>query len=471
MITLPRRGSLFWTLSGTFLGVLLLVLVGQGLVVLFVVEPATQRAQERRAEFVLDRVQPRIEDARAAGDLRRVAGLLRSAIDPGRPERLVMRTAEGEWYGGPGFGRQQSRHLEALWRGEEAPTPRSGRRHRESYRILTSRELEGGAVLCVLEPRRRLRVIEELPRQALLTLPIGFVLAAIAGLLLSHRIQRRLGRLEELAERVAAGDLTARVPEPAHDEIGQLGQRLNSMAAALERARDEVDAAAEQRRRLLADITHDLATPLTSIRGYAETLLDPAVPVDAPDRERYLRNVQHAAERMDSLVVDLLDLARLESGGAALAREELDLAALARHATAGFAPLFEKAGQTLTWDGGDFTAQVHADGRRLEQVMDNLLGNALRHLPSGSTTRVDVSRRDDVVVLTVADDGPGFAVDDLPRVFDRFHRGDPARSTPGSGLGLAIVREIARAHGGDAGAENDPKGGARLIVTIPAQRT
>lgn len=471
MTGLPRRGSFFWTLSGAFLLVLLLVLIGQALVVLLVVEPATQRAQERRAEFVLERARGPIEEALRENQRRRVAAALRNAIDPGRPERLVLRTPDGRWMGS-GVGRDGDRQLEAMWhRGAPPPEgPRGRRRTRGApLRFIASVTLENEAVLAVVEPERRLRVLELLPRQALLFLPIGFVVAAAAGLFLSHRIQRRLGGLEDLARRVESGDLSARVTSPSEDEIGRLGRRLNAMTESLERARAELDDVQEQRRRLLADITHDLATPLTSIRGYAETLLDDGVPLEDSDRTRYLRDVLHASERMDRLLDDLLDLARLETGARALEPEVLDLAALARHATERFVPLFEKEGRALAWTGAEDEVRVHADGRRLEQVLDNLLGNALRHVPAGGRIEVDVSREDDTACLTVTDDGPGFDPSELSRVFDRFQRGDRSRSTPGSGLGLAIVREIARAHGGEARAENAPSGGARLVVTIPAR--
>lgn len=467
MRPIPRRRSLFWTLGGAFLGVLLLVLVAQALVVVLVIEPATRRAHLERAEFLLEGLTDRVEDALTDAQPQRVRGLLRRAAEPGVPWRLALRTADGRWLVGSRMGRGTERQLEALWRGD-VPPPGPGRG--AALEILASAPLEGGAILCVIEPRRRLRVTDVFPRQAAVYLPVAFVVAAAAGLLLSHRIQRRLAGLERLAERVGAGDLGARIERPGDDELGRVGERLNAMAASLERARDELDAVQEQRRRLFADITHDLATPLTSIRGYAETLLDDRIDLDPDDRSRYLRDVLHAAERMDRLIAELLDLARLESGAAALECEDLDLNALARHATRRFEPLFAKEGRSLVWSGDEGAVDVHADGRRLEQVLDNLLANALRHVPTGGRVEVAVDTDDEDAHLTVTDDGPGFAPEDLERVFDRFHRGDRARSSAGSGLGLAIVREIARAHGGDAAAANRPEGGARLAVTIPRHR-
>jgi signal transduction histidine kinase len=239
------------------------------------------------------------------------------------------------------------------------------------------------------------------------------------------------------------------------------------MTASLEAARDEVEAVEGERRQLLADISHDLATPLTAIRGYAETLLDPGVELSDDDRQRYLRDVLHASERMDRLLADLLELGRLEAGTIELAPVELDLTALARHSVDRLRPLFEREGLRLDWTGPDEAVEVHADGLRLEQVLDNLLGNALRHVPRGGRVEVGVRREAGRAVLTVTDDGPGFDPDDLSRVFDRFYRGDRSRSTPGTGLGLAIVREIVERHEGAVRAENVAPRGARLVVELP----
>ena len=476
---LPRRGSLFWTLSGSFLGVLLLATALQALVVVFVVEPAARRAQEERAEFLLEQSAARIEDALRDRDPRDLIGLLRVASDPSSPQRLAVRTADGRWVVGPPGGRAWGRRLDQAWQtfqGDRSAPPASPRPRGEgplgggdggALEIVAARPLATGATVCVVQVRRPLRVVEMLPRQALVFLPLAVLVAAFGGLFLSHRTQRRLQRLEQLAVRVGEGDLSARVERPGDDELGRLGERLNAMTASLARARDDVQRVERERSQLLADISHDLATPLTAIRGYAETLLDPGVDIDANDRERYLRDVLHASERMDRLLGDLLELGRLEAGTAALDPVALDLVSLVRHSVERFAPIFEREGLVLRWRGPDRPLEVVADGLRLEQVLDNLLGNALRHVPRGGTVEVDVEAAAGLARVVVEDDGPGFAEEDLPRVFDRFYRGDRARSTPGTGLGLAIVRQIVTAHGGRVAAANREPRGARLVVELP----
>jgi signal transduction histidine kinase len=236
--------------------------------------------------------------------------------------------------------------------------------------------------------------------------------------------------------------------------------------------RRQLEALDEQRRKLLANIAHELATPLTSIRGFSETLLDPAIAVSEAERREYLGRIRGEAERLDLLTRDLLDLARLESGTVPLAVAPLDWAELCRNTVERFAPRFAAAGLALRWMGPLAEARIEGDGRRLEQVLENLLANALRYVPAGGSVEVRLDppaagAGAGAFALTVDDDGPGIAAGDLAQLFDRFYRADAARSTPGSGLGLAIVREIVQRHGGEVRAGNREPRGARFVVELP----
>jgi signal transduction histidine kinase len=313
------------------------------------------------------------------------------------------------------------------------------------------------------------------PRPILLSIPIAILLAGTAGLIMFRVLLKRLRALEHLAARVTEGDLEARVPDPGPDEIGQLGARLNRMTESLAEAKRHIENNDRQRRQLLADISHELATPLTSIRGYTETLLEPAVKVSDEERAAYLRRVLEESERMDLLIQDLLDLTRLEAGAITLIKERLDWTALCRNTMDRFIDRVREAGLNLRWSGPAAAAWVMADGRRLEQVLENLLINTLRYVPTGGTITLSLARITAKTTayfqLTVCDDGPGFPPDDLPRVFDRFYRADEARSTGGTGLGLAIVQEIMRLHGGKVGAANIQPTGAAITVLLPACET
>jgi signal transduction histidine kinase len=380
-----------------------------------------------------------------------------------------------------------------------------------------------GEVLAILPPLASLGWPEGIPRPSLLFVPIAAVLSGAAAYFLFRSLSRRLHRLEEHAERVASGDLDSRVPGLGGDEVGRLAESLNRMTDRLAEARRRVADAEEQRRRFLADAAHELSTPLTTIRGNTETLLDPGVPLAAADRQASLQDILAEAQRMDLLVRDLLDLARLESGAPEPAPELVDLAGLARECVRRFGAAYRDAGLALSGPGNgvDVSENVSAGAgavassgpgaepgtepgtkpsagastttgmkphieadraairgvpRRLEQILDNLLLNALRYVPRGGSVRVVVGRTGDEVHLIVEDDGPGFPTEDLPRIFDRFYRADRSRSPKGTGqaggtgLGLAIVREIVRRHGGRIAAYNRAGGGACVKVELPSPK-
>jgi two-component system sensor histidine kinase BaeS len=249
------------------------------------------------------------------------------------------------------------------------------------------------------------------------------------------------------------------------------------MTERLRQASDHVAATDRQRRQLFADITHELATPLTSIRANAETLLDPGVPLDAADRTRYVQGVLDESRRLDRLIRDLFDLARLEAGASTLERERLDWVALCRNTAERFRPRFDRAGLELRWRTSAPEAWIEADGRRMEQVLENLLGNALHYVPSGGHVEMALAERgtgQSRYRLEVSDDGPGLPEVELPRVFERFYRGADSRGTGtpdelgGTGLGLAIVREIVTRHGGSVDALARQPSGLCIRIEMPA---
>ena len=314
---------------------------------------------------------------------------------------------------------------------------------------------------------RRLDLPREIPRPGFVFVPLAALLSALAGLWLFRGISQRLGALDAHTSRVAAGQLDARVADLGPDEIGALGRALNEMTARLEESRHELEEHERQRKQFLADVTHDLSTPLTSIRGFAETLLDPNVPISETERQAYVGHILAEGRRMDRLVRDLLELAKLEADATPFEPVELDLADLVRRLVARRRLDLARQGLELVATVPEPAVLLRADAGRIEQALDNLIENAAHY--AGPSRRVDVrieSTGEEVRIL-VEDDGPGFPPEELPRVFDRFYRGDRSRPTGGSGLGLAIVREIARKHGGAARAENRPEGGARAVLQLP----
>ena len=345
------------------------------------------------------------------------------------------------------------------------PSP-PGRRQR--FRT-SSAEVEGrpGEFVHVVYLERRLDLPREIPRPGFVFIPLATLLSALAGLWLFRGIAGRLRELDAHTARVASGELDARVRDLGGDEIGALGRALNEMTSRLEESRRKLEDTERQRKQFLADVTHDLSTPLTSIRGFAETLLDPEVPVSEAERKTYVGYILDEGRRMDRLVRDLLDLAKLEAGAVNFEPTELDLGDLVRRLVERRKVDLERQGIVLTSDVPSAPLLVRADGGRLEQAIGNLVDNAVRY--SGNEGRISIRVIADGVrvLIQVDDDGPGFPEAELPHVFDRFYRGERSRPTGGSGLGLSIVREIVRVHRGEVRAENRPEGGARVIIGLP----
>jgi two-component system, OmpR family, sensor kinase len=295
----------------------------------------------------------------------------------------------------------------------------------------------------------------------------GAVLLGL-GLVSYWLVRRGLRPLEEIgvtAGAIAAGDLTRRV-EPTDDrtEIGRLGLALNEMLAQIETAFEERRASESRLRRFVADASHELRTPLTSIRGYAE-LFRRGADSRPEDLAKSMQRIEAEASRMGVLVDDLLLLARLDQGRP-LEREQVDVARIAEEATESARAVDPDRPISLASVGPAF---VIGDEGRLRQVVDNLLDNTRVHTPKGTPVRVTVSHDDGDVVLSVSDEGPGLPPDVVPRVFERFYRGDPARSrrTGGVGLGLSIVSAIVEAHGGTVAAVSSNGSVTTFEVRLP----
>ncbi len=292
---------------------------------------------------------------------------------------------------------------------------------------------------------------------ALATLTIGVGVAVILG----RRLTRPIREASEATNKIALGQLSTRLPEPARnhtDELSQLARSVNAMAAELERSR-----VLEQQ--FLLSVSHDLRTPLTSIRGYAEAISD-----GATDPQRAATVIQSEARRLERLVADLLDLAKVRARGFSLRTEPIDIVALAAVSIDGFGPDALDRKLRINHVGGGQLI-VSADHDRLAQVIANLLENAVKY--AASTVTVTTAQDGIWAVVAVDDDGSGISPTDLPHVFDRLYvaRHAPARKENSSGLGLAIVKELMEAMGGGVMVTPSPAGGARFVVRLPLVNT
>ncbi|CAA9572760.1 MAG: hypothetical protein AVDCRST_MAG88-2507 [uncultured Thermomicrobiales bacterium] len=304
----------------------------------------------------------------------------------------------------------------------------------------------------------------------LLAILLGFALVPglAVAFLLSDRLGVTLGALGVGADRMARGDLSARVPADGVEELRALAVAFNAMAAQLEEAearRTEIERA---RRDLIAAVSHDLRTPLASLQVLVEALNDGVVD-DPQGVRRYLALMEGEVGRLNALIDDLFELARLESGALQLDRlpspvQDLISETLER--------MGAQAGQKGLHLGGEVVGDpppVLVDGQQVTRVLLNLVQNAIRHTPADGSVTVRAEPAGGEVRLEVRDTGEGIPADQLPRVFERFYRGDPARSREaGGGLGLAIARGIVEAHGGRIWVESEPGRGSRFTFTLPA---
>ena len=458
------KRSLFWPIAGFALLTLVLGTVTQLWLVDRVIIPLESRESKARAEVVAATLAGEL-----AGSPQPTAAVLDTLMAHHRanmgqrPAWLVYHRPDGTIEAMP-KGRTET--IASWFAGTTGP---EGRRDR--IEVLARHAVQGGGEVLALRPVRMRDPIGA-SRAALLFLPVATIASLGAGLVLVRLLARRLRGIEALAGRVAAGDLSGRINDNSGDEIGRIAARLDDMTDRLAENRAQLEANDSQRRQLFADITHELATPLTSIKGSAETLLDANVHLSEEDRTRYVRGVLEEAGRMDRMIRDVFELARLEAGASPFVLERLDFAALCRNTIERFAPRFQAAGLALAFRTLVPEAWIEADGLRIEQALDNLLVNALRYVPRGGAVELEVSRLDGRFLATLSDDGPGLPAGELESVFERFYRGSVAKSAgdlrEGSGLGLAIVREIVERHGGTIHAKARQPRGLSMVIELPA---
>jgi two-component system, OmpR family, sensor histidine kinase BaeS len=279
-------------------------------------------------------------------------------------------------------------------------------------------------------------------------------LAMLAAALVATTLVRPLRRLTDTAERMSHGDLGARARAGGGAELNRLADTFNRLASTLARE-DEV------RRAAAADIAHELRTPVTGIVSRIEAAQDGVMADEAANLE-----AMHAeALRLAGLIDDVAQLAEAERPDLLVAREPVDLAEVCALRAAAYDGFFEAKG--IAFAARREPAPMQGDPRRLEQVVDNLLSNALRYTDPGGHVELHVRREDGRCLVEVRDTGMGISAEDLPHVFERFYRASDARGLPGSGLGLAIVRQTAQRHGGSVSAGRTPQGGAIFRLTLP----
>ncbi len=291
---------------------------------------------------------------------------------------------------------------------------------------------------------------------------IGLLVAVGLSILIARSVARPLQQMSAAAERMAQGDLKQRVPEDGPGEVRALAASFNEMAA-------RVAASQHAQRDFIANVSHDLRTPLTSIQGFSQAIAE-GVTSDPAAAQHAAQIIHDEAARLHRMVESLLDIARIESGQLAMQRRPVCVEEILRAVVESLSVRAEDAGIRLTLEAAPRLPPVSGDGDRLAQVFTNLLDNAIRHTPGGGEVAVRVAMAPGALVVTVRDTGEGIPDDELPRVFERFYQVDKSRQRThraGSGLGLAISQQIIEAHGGRIDVASTEGVGTTFTVRLP----
>ncbi|MFH1639432.1 MAG: ATP-binding protein [Chloroflexota bacterium] len=287
---------------------------------------------------------------------------------------------------------------------------------------------------------------------------LAIMLALFFTLLLSHRISAPIKSLALAAKRLGQGDLTQRVAVKDKSEIGEMANAFNSMASDLEHA-------GQVQRNMIADIAHELRTPLSNIRGYLEAIRDGVM---QPNTDT-IRSLEEESALLLRLVNDLQEISLAEAGELRLNRQTEDIIGIIKQTVAAKEPQATVKGVMVSTDVGDNLPLVNIDAQRISQVLRNLLENAIAYTGGGGSVVVTAEKQDGLVKVSVTDTGEGIPPESLPYIFERFYRVDKSRTraTGGSGLGLTIARRLVEAHGGTIEAYSEPGKGSRFVFSLP----
>ena len=306
-------------------------------------------------------------------------------------------------------------------------------------------------------------------RSGLSTFLIALLFTLIAGLFLFFLLTNRLRKLSEDVQIFKEGKYNHRVEIKGKDELAQLGSTFNEMAKSIEEGIQKLKEADHQRSQLIANISHDLRSPLTSIRGHLETLLLEEKNISEREKREYVEITLRNVAGFQRLVEELLDLARFESGQIIPEKLLFSPAELLQDVVLKMRGQSDSHDITIKYDPDPNLPPYMGDIGLFERAVTNIIGNAIEHTPEKGTIRVDLSFTNGMYQISVLDSGPGIPLENLPHIFERFYRVDKSRNrkTKSTGLGLAIAKEVVELHGGSIEAGNSAEGGAIFTITLP----
>jgi two-component system phosphate regulon sensor histidine kinase PhoR len=276
---------------------------------------------------------------------------------------------------------------------------------------------------------------------------VVFIVGLLISRIVANRLSRPLVEIARIVEEIKAGHLERKLPVRSDDEVGRLAGLINEMTDKLTSDIEQLKKLERVRSQFLGNVSHELRTPIFSLKGFLETLLEGALDDQAVNK-RFVERAYHQATRLDALLSDLIDISRIESGDMKMSFRYFELDAFLRQVKEDFSYEAEKKRQSISVVGGDHRI-VYGDKDLLRQAIGNIIDNALKYSPEGSSITVSVEEKPLHVTVKISDNGPGIAAEHLPRIFERFYRVDQDRSREvgGTGLGLAIVKHIIEAHG------------------------
>lgn len=343
-------------------------------------------------------------------------------------------------------------------------------------KIFSVAEVAGGGYLYVtLEGGDKRNFFQQLAktysvRDGMWLVTFGLAFAMLAGLVMIRSLTRPLRTLSAAMDQFRRGDYRAQLSLPAsNDEIGRLGSTFKQMSERIRAQMDDLKQVDDTRRELVANISHDLRTPLASLRGYLETLLMKEDSLSADEKRSYLEIATEQSARLSTLIAKLFELAKLDAALASASPEPFMLAELVQDVAQKFELAAQKKHVMLTTHFPADTPPVCADVGLIERVLENLVENALRYTESGGAISITLTPRDDKVSVEIADTGCGIAAEHLPSIFDRFYRVEKSRhdGAQSSGLGLAIVKRILELHESAISVASTPGSGARFTFSLP----
>jgi len=302
---------------------------------------------------------------------------------------------------------------------------------------------------------------------------ISLVAAVVLGLIVIYLLTGKLRRIRSAVEAFEQGEFDSQIAVNSNDELDQLASAFNRMAKTTQKNVEEIKRSDALRRELVANVSHDLRTPLSSIRGYVDTLLLKDNDLDPPTRRDHLTIIQRAVEKLTRLVGQLFELSKLDARQNQPQHEPFAINELVHDVVQKFEPLAAQRGINLSMGSPQRAVLIEGDVAMIERAVENLIDNALRYTPERGRVLVSAEQQDRFACVSISDDGPGIPADEAANIFDRFYRVDKSRSaaSEGAGLGLAITRKIVEAHGGSVSVESEIGVGSTFTIKLPLDKT